>query len=104
MTRDPAHRGAPVERYGFLDAPEGRQRRGLRINEAFVEFAGIDLGTARILDVGCSAGIIAEQMAQAAGVVVGVDRDIESLIHAARPERRALFAACAHSTHQPIDC
>ena len=85
----------PVDRYGFLDAPEGRRSRGRRIVRALADFGGIDVERARILDVGCSAGLIAEEIAQAAGLVVGVDRDIEALGCASRREGRARYVAAS---------
>ena len=84
-----------VDRYGFLDAPEGRRLRGRRILAALAEFGGLDIARARILDVGCSAGLITEEVAQHAALTIGVDVDVESLICAVTVTRRARFVAAA---------
>ncbi|HSC98868.1 MAG TPA: class I SAM-dependent methyltransferase [Casimicrobiaceae bacterium] len=84
-----------VDRYGFVDAPEGRRLRGRRIAAALVEFGRVDMASARVLDIGCSAGIITEQIAQAARLTIGIDVDVESLAYAMRVAHRARFAASA---------
>ena len=85
----------PVDRYAFLDAPEGRRLRGRRIVQTLADFGGVDVARARILDVGCSAGLITEEIAQAAGTVVGVDRDVEALGYGVRSEGSARYAAAS---------
>jgi SAM-dependent methyltransferase len=85
----------PVDRYAFLDAPEGRRLRGRRILRALADFGGVDLAHARILDIGCSAGLMTEEIAQAAASVVGVDRDLEALGYGVRRDGRARYVAAS---------
>lgn len=81
-----------VERYGFLHEPEGRRRRGLRILAALEAFGGIDVESARLLDIGCSAGLVTEAMATRGGEVIGIDVDAEALRHAAARRGRPRYA------------
>ena len=53
----------PIDRYGFVGDPEGRRLRGLRICEALAAFGGVDLPRATILDIGCSTGLITDEIA-----------------------------------------
>ena len=91
----------PVERYGFLDAPETRRLRGRRIVNALTAFGGIDICTARVLDVGCSAGLVAEEIAQRAFQVIGVDVDLAALAYAGRRGGIALYVG-ATAAHLPF--
>ena len=75
---------SPLERYGFLSAPESRRLRGRRIVNVLADFGGIDIGSARVLDVGCSAGLVTEEIAQTASCVIGIDVDLAALEHATR--------------------
>jgi len=84
-------RSSAVDRYGFRHDPEGRRRRARRIVAALSDFGGLDVATARLLDVGCSAGLIANELAQHAAFVAGVDIDAESLGFAAGEGGRAQF-------------
>jgi len=86
-------RDSGVERYAFLHEPEGRRRRGVRILAALEAFGGIDVGSARVLDIGCSAGLMSDAMAARGTDVVGVDVDADALRHAVArggPARYAL--------------
>ena len=87
--RHPAR--AAIERYGFLDAPEGRRLRGRRVREALIAFGGVDVAASRILDVGCSAGTMTDEIARTAALVVGVDVDVDSVRCAGRSAARAFF-------------
>jgi SAM-dependent methyltransferase len=87
--------GKAVGRYGFLDAPEGRALRGERIVAALADFGGIDAATSRILDVGCSAGLITDAIAGHAREVVGVDVDVEGVSLAAARRRGPRFVAAS---------
>lgn len=89
----PARR--PVDRYGFLDAPEGRRLRGRRIAEALAAFGPLDITRARILDIGCSAGIVTDEIATKAALTVGVDVDVESIRYAVAVNRHAYFVAAS---------
>ena len=71
-----------VERYAFLHEPEGRRRRGVRVLAALQAFGGIDVESARLLDIGCSAGLMSDAMAARGSHVIGVDVDADSLRHA----------------------
>lgn len=101
MTANRAPTPRPLDRYGFLHAPEGRRLRGRRIVKALEEFGGVDVAASRILDIGCSAGLIADEIAASAATVIGVDVDIDSLVHARRRGGRARFAAAA-AEHLPF--
>lgn len=79
----PGRASSGLARYGFLDDPAGRRLRGRRIARVLGELAGLRLETARILDVGCSAGFIADELARESAFVVGVDVDVEAIRHAA---------------------
>lgn len=89
--------GSPraVDRYGFLDEPQGRTLRGERILAAFEDFAGVDVTTARMLDIGCSAGLMTEALAARGATVIGVDVDTVALHHADARGEHAAFAAAA---------
>jgi SAM-dependent methyltransferase len=83
--------GSGIDRYAFLHEPEGRRRRGLRILAALEAFGGIDVRSARLLDIGCSAGLMTDAMATRAEVV-GVDIDAEAIRHAAGRGGAARYA------------
>lgn len=85
----------PVDRYGFLDAPEGRRLRGQRIARALADFGGVDVTCARILDIGCSAGIMTEALAIEGAIVTGVDVDVEALGLGAARNGRVRFVAAS---------
>ena len=93
MTHNGARR--PVDRYGFLNDPDGRRLRGRRIVNALADFGGVDVARATMLDVGCSAGIMTEEMATAGAAVVGTDVDVEALRLAAARAGRAAFVAAS---------
>jgi 2-polyprenyl-3-methyl-5-hydroxy-6-metoxy-1,4-benzoquinol methylase len=84
-----------VERYGFLHDAEGRRTRGRRIAQALVDFGRVDLAHAVVLDIGCSAGLITEEIALSARIVVGIDVDVESLACAVRQSDRPRFVAAS---------
>lgn len=91
-------RNDALARYGFLDDPEGRLARGRRIARALAEFGKVDLPRARVLDVGCSAGLVTDELARHARVVVGVDPDIDSIRAASKRTHggpRPLFLVAA---------
>lgn len=85
----------PVDRYGFVDAPESRRLRGRRILRALAEFGGVDVERARILDIGCSAGIMTEALTVRENVVVGIDVDVEAIRYAMARHGRARFVAAS---------
>ena len=82
----------PIDRDGFVGDPEGRRLRGLRICEALAACDGVDLPRATILDIGCSTGLITDEIAQRAAFAVGVDVDAHAIDYARRNSRRASFA------------
>ena len=85
----------PIDRYGFVSDPDGRRLRGHRICEALAAFGGVELPRAIILDIGCSTGLITDEIAQRAAFAVGVDVDADSIDYARRNSRRACFALAA---------
>jgi len=84
-----------VERYAFLGAPESRRLRGRRIVRALVDFGAVDVAVARILDIGCSAGLMTEEIASSGASVVGVDTDVEALGYGVQRAGRARYVAAA---------
>lgn len=72
-------RSSAIDRYGFLADAESRRMRGRRILRALEDFGSIDLDTANVLDVGCSAGLITDEIATAIRFAIGVDADVESI-------------------------
>jgi SAM-dependent methyltransferase len=95
MTAIRAARRRSVERFGFLQDPEGRRLRGRRVVTALTDFGGLDVTHARVLDIGCSAGLMTHEIANAASVVVGVDVDAEALRHAAGAPGSARFVVAS---------
>jgi SAM-dependent methyltransferase len=85
----------PLDRYGFLDAPEGRRLRGRRIAAALAEFGPLDIARAQILDIGCSAGIVTDEIAKKSVFTVGIDIDVESVAYAVAVNRCARFATAS---------
>lgn len=85
-------RESGVERYAFLHEPEGRRRRGLRILAALEAFGGVDVECARVLDIGCSAGLMSDAMAARGATVIGVDMDEDALRHAVARDGSARYA------------
>lgn len=71
-----------VDSFGFVDDPESRARRGRRIVALLRRFYRADLSALRVLDVGCSAGLIAQEIARHAATVVGVDPDLAAVARA----------------------
>ena len=81
-----------VECYGFRHDPEGRRLRARRIVAVLTDFGNLDVTKARMLDVGCSAGLVASELARHAAFVAGVDVDAEALRLAAEEAGSAKFA------------
>jgi len=94
MSETEARRRA-VDRYGFLNDAQSRRARGQRIARALAEFGAVDLPTANVLDVGCSAGLIADEIAEMARCVIGIDADIESIANAVRRAGRPYFVVAS---------
>jgi SAM-dependent methyltransferase len=93
-----------VESYGFLDDPEGRARRGRRIVALLRRFHRSDLDPLVVLDVGCSAGLIAREMAKHFAFAVGIDPDDGAIRHAAAElaQTGRLAFACAAGEAMPF--
>jgi SAM-dependent methyltransferase len=93
-----------LARYGFLHDVEGRARRGKRIVALLRACFRSDLGAMRTLDVGCSAGLIANEIAREVGLTIGIDPDVEAVMHAqaylARPG--TIMFACASGESLPF--
>lgn len=84
--------------YGFLHDPAGRARRGRRIVALLRRFHREDLSTLRVLDVGCSAGLMTQEISRYVAFSTGIDPDPLAMRHAqsqlAEPGKLA-FACCA---------
>lgn len=91
-------------RYWFLDDPVGRRLRARRIARVLGELAGLRLDTARVLDVGCAAGLVSAELALQVGFVVGVDVDVAAIRYAvtAHAGARAPCFLAASGTHLPF--
>jgi 2-polyprenyl-3-methyl-5-hydroxy-6-metoxy-1,4-benzoquinol methylase len=72
-----------VGSYGFVEDPEGRAKRGRRIVALLRKFHRDDLGPLRVLDVGCSAGLITKEVSRHVAYTVGVDPDPVAIRYAA---------------------
>ncbi|HKP67476.1 MAG TPA: class I SAM-dependent methyltransferase, partial [Casimicrobiaceae bacterium] len=68
---------------------------GRRILRALENFGGVDLRTANILDVGCSAGLITDEIATTVRFAIGVDADVESIERAASRDSGAYFVVAS---------
>ena len=75
-----------VECFGFADDPAGRARRGRRIVALLSRFHRDDLSSLRVLDVGCSAGLITAEISRHVASAVGIDPEFAAV-------RRAQSAA-----------
>ena len=80
-----------VDRFGGLNDPEGRRLRARRVIVALKALAGLDVAHARVLDVGCSAGLMTHELATLAARVIGVDVDADALGIASRTPGTACF-------------
>lgn len=89
--------GGDFERYAALRDPAGRAARGRRIVAMLRALHRADLAGCRVLDVGCSAGLVVREVAGAVRFAVGVDVDAGAVAHAsrecARPGRLAFARA-----------
>jgi SAM-dependent methyltransferase len=88
-------RAVSVERYGFLHDPDSRRERGRRIVAALRDFGNVDIESSRVLDIGCSAGIVTREIARSARFVAGIDIDEAALEFAGRSGGTAHFAAAS---------
>src|SRR5437899_6086564 len=71
-----------LDRYGFLSDPAGRARRGRRIVALLRTFVADDLSSMRVLDIGCSAGLITREIAPHVQRTIGSDVDSEAVAYA----------------------
>lgn len=67
-----------------------RRTKAARIAQVLSE--AVDLNTSRILDLGCSVGLITESLSRAASEVVGIDVDVDA-IHLAKKTACTFVAA-----------
>jgi len=65
-----------VESFGFLDDPQGRARRGRRIVNLLRRFHRERIDALRVLDVGCSAGLIAREVSRHVAYTIGIDPEL----------------------------
>ena len=84
-----------IDRYGFLADAESRRIRARRILRALADFGRIDLGTADVLDVGCSAGLMTDEIATAVRCAIGIDADVESIARGVSRGGRAQFVVAS---------
>src|SRR5438445_523585 len=82
MAKPPEARAVGLARYGFLHDPAGRALRGRRIVALLRTFFAEDLSSLRVLDIGCSAGLITREIAPHAAWTVGVDVDRAAVAYA----------------------
>lgn len=75
-----------------LQDREGRLRRAARIARVLEELGGVDLSSARLLDVGAAHGLITLALAERSASAFGVDVDREGILAAASESGRARFA------------
>jgi SAM-dependent methyltransferase len=93
-----------LARFGFLDDPAGRARRGRRIVALLRDCAGVSLAGLRVLDVGCSAGLITREVAGHAAFTVGADVATDAIAYAATTVARdgVLAFIRANAQHLPF--
>jgi SAM-dependent methyltransferase len=71
-----------LERYAFLHDPDGRALRGRRIVALLRAFVADDLTGMRVLDIGCSAGLITREIAACTAWTLGIDVDHDAIAYA----------------------
>jgi 2-polyprenyl-3-methyl-5-hydroxy-6-metoxy-1,4-benzoquinol methylase len=76
-------RAGSAHRYKFLHDRESREVRARRIVTALSTLGGIELSNARVLDIGCSDGMITSEIANHVAFVVGIDVDADAVRYAA---------------------
>lgn len=73
-----------------MHSADGRTRKALTMCAVLSEAMGVEwLANAKVLNVGCSTGLIDEVLAEHAGSVVGIDIDINAIESARARRRRA---------------
>jgi 2-polyprenyl-3-methyl-5-hydroxy-6-metoxy-1,4-benzoquinol methylase len=72
-----------VQRPNFIHDRESRKLRARRIVAALTALGGVDLKNARVLDVGCSDGMITAEIAAHVAFVVGIDVNADAVRYAA---------------------
>jgi 2-polyprenyl-3-methyl-5-hydroxy-6-metoxy-1,4-benzoquinol methylase len=92
-----------LARYGFLHDPAGRVLRGRRIVALLRAFFADDLSGMRVLDIGCSAGLITHEIARYAQRTLGIDVDHDAIAFASARHAIAgrLFFAIASGDAVP---
>lgn len=64
---------------GRLSDAEGRRRRARRMLRVLAELGGVNLATARLLDVGASHGLMTLELARATAAATGIDVDAAAI-------------------------
>ena len=82
---------------------EGRQRKARKIARALREHADFPLEQAVGLDVGCSSGLIAAELAPLFRLLLGGDYDLPALRHAPKLQDGSLAFAQVDAMRLPID-
>jgi SAM-dependent methyltransferase len=77
-----------LERFAFLHDAAGRAARARRMVALLRDCAGVSLNGKRVLDVGCSAGLITREIAAGAGFTVGVEIAADAVAYAAAHHSR----------------
>jgi 2-polyprenyl-3-methyl-5-hydroxy-6-metoxy-1,4-benzoquinol methylase len=77
-----------LERFAFLHDPAGRAARARRIVALLRDCAGVSLDGKRVLDVGCSAGLMTREIAAGARFTVGLEIAADALAYAAAHHSR----------------
>jgi 2-polyprenyl-3-methyl-5-hydroxy-6-metoxy-1,4-benzoquinol methylase len=80
-----------------------RRRKAAKVAAVVQHFLGVpDLGSLRILDVGCSGGIVADELRKHGADVVGIDIDIPGVQRAATLYGRGVNFVLGDSERLPI--
>ena len=76
-------------RYAFLDDPAGRAVRARRMAALLHDCAGVSLAGKRVLDVGCSAGLVTREIAREASFTIGLEIAADAVVYAATHHARS---------------
>ncbi len=71
--------GFNAAHHDVMYASEGRQQKGRKTLTILRDHLGAALGTCRVADIGCSAGLITEVIAPNVGEIVGIDIDADAV-------------------------
>lgn len=81
-----------------------RRAKATKIAAVITHFLGRDdLSGLRVVDVGCSGGIVADQLSTMGAEVIGIDIDVPGLTKAHERFAASASFVCADSQHMPLD-